>query len=172
MSQKKNCLQIADELIHGDRQDSYGHSHPLEYTCKRCGRVGVQGDGFYSYIKKRCKQCLAEIQRAYRKTRPKHYWNTVDRRYTIKKRYGLSIEDFERMITAQNYKCAICGEDPRDYIYSDPRKQKLHIDHCHTTGKVRALLCNGCNRALGLINENIEKAKSLVRYLEEYCATT
>lgn len=63
----------------------------------------------------------------------------------IKKEYGLSELDVTQMLHAQNFQCAICEIDI---------KTNYHIDHCHLTGKVRNILCQKCNQAIGLLNEN------------------
>lgn len=70
-------------------------------------------------------------------------------------RYGLNLEDYEELYKKQKGNCAICDK------YFD----KLDIDHCHKTGKVRGLLCGSCNRALGLMKDNIEFLKSAISYL-------
>jgi hypothetical protein len=66
------------------------------------------------------------------------------------------------MLKAQNYKCAICGNE------DEVEGRKLAIDHCHSEGRVRGLLCGKCNRGLGLFYDNtdlLEKAKDyLVKY--------
>ena len=68
--------------------------------------------------------------------------------YTLLRKYGITIADRDAMFTSQNGKCNICNIDNVD----------LQIDHCHTTGKVRGLLCQPCNMALGSI-ESMEKHK-------------
>lgn len=132
-------------------------------VCTKCGR---SGQPYFPTNKARCKICLAEAQRNYRKSQSGlEAWRKNGRKWTLKKRYGLSPEDYERILIAQDYKCAICGFDPR--LFPGPSKfRQLHVDHDHTNGRVRSLLCNGCNRALGLISENISTAKNIVAYLE------
>lgn len=64
----------------------------------------------------------------------------------------------------QNYLCVICNEagfQMNSRVYHD-----LNVDHDYKTGKVRGLLCHNCNRALGLLKDDIERLKSAVRYLE------
>ncbi len=68
--------------------------------------------------------------------------NTIRLRY-LKRRYGISPADYEAMLARQGGVCAICGSRARG---SDRR---LHVDHCHATGKVRGLLCFSCNSGLG-----------------------
>ena len=74
------------------------------------------------------------------------------------KRYGLTPEDYERMVRDQNGRCTICN-------YENDGK-KLVVDHCHKTGKVRALLCDDCNQGLGRFFDRpdwLEKAAAYVR---------
>ena len=76
-------------------------------------------------------------RRAYERRRPEVGWASA-----IKSRYGITARDFNSMQTAQGGACAICRQPPK--------RGRLHIDHCHETGKVRGLLCGPCNRMLGL----------------------
>ena len=83
----------------------------------------------------------------------------------------MSVEDYCRIFSEQKGVCAICGIDP-EHVVGPEKHKKLHVDHNHTNGKVRGLLCNGCNRALGLIGENISTARKIVEYLEKQKETT
>jgi hypothetical protein len=81
------------------------------------------------------------------------------RRYTLKV-YGITEEQYNAMLAAQKNVCAICGGPPR-------RKRRLAVDHCHATGRVRALLCDPCNLKLG----NYETLRgSAEGYLAQYGA--
>jgi len=131
--------------------------------CKICGR---QNQKFYRTAKSRCVKCLKEYQRKYR-NRPQPHGLTKDKKYMLKKRYGLTVEQFGAMIASQDGRCAACGLDPSTVARSTRRI--LHVDHCHKTGRVRGLLCNGCNRALGLLNESAASAEGLIRYIKECC---
>jgi len=75
-------------------------------------------------------------------------------------RYNLTTEAYQTLMLKQGNKCAICG------IPQIELKHSLHIDHCHTTGKIRGLLCGRCNWAIGLLKDNINILKSAVKYLE------
>lgn len=66
----------------------------------------------------------------------------------LKLLYGISREDWEKMLTRQEGRCAICSER----FDEDPRN--IHVDHDHVTGKVRDLLCGNCNRGLGCFRDN------------------
>jgi hypothetical protein len=75
--------------------------------------------------------------------------------------YGISIEDYEEMLAEQNGVCLICGSKP-----GTKRSKRLHVDHCHTTGRVRGLLCQKCNHMLGLAGDNPEVLRIAASYLE------
>jgi len=78
----------------------------------------------------------------------------------LKRKYNLSIEEYETLIESQNNSCKVCGTHAKNNL-----KGKLYIDHCHTTGKVRGLLCMKCNSALGLLNDDKELIQNLLDYL-------
>jgi len=79
------------------------------------------------------------------------------REYRLKKRYGLSKEEFVEIVRKQKGLCAIC---PKPLSTSD------HIDHCHGTGKVRGVLCRSCNLLLGYSYDNIRILLSAIKYLK------
>lgn len=84
----------------------------------------------------------------------------------LKQRYGITLDDYYDLFRAQGGVCASCG--------SPPTSKYLEVDHDHSCcswekscGKcVRALLCKSCNTALGAVNDNVHKLKSLIAYLE------
>jgi hypothetical protein len=78
----------------------------------------------------------------------------------LKRTYGLSKDEFDAMLAEQNGKCAICkAEAPAHH------KKRLNVDHCHTTGMIRGLLCDACNRGLGLFKDNPELLHKAIQYL-------
>lgn len=90
-------------------------------------------------------------------------WRTVknpDRFYSsyIKRKFGLSWEEYQDLIKRQNNKCAICALPQEN--------KRLAIDHCHATGDVRGLLCDKCNRGLGLFGDSIERLRAAIAYLD------
>lgn len=77
-----------------------------------------------------------------------------------KARYGISQEQYDEMVMRQRGLCAICG-------HADP-KRALSVDHNHATGRVRALLCNACNRGIGLLEDNADRLEAAAAYLKEH----
>jgi hypothetical protein len=72
--------------------------------------------------------------------------------------YGISVEDYERLLTAQGGVCAICSKSPGRKI--------LRVDHCHRSTRVRGLLCDNCNLALGLFKDDPALLRRAAEYLE------
>ena len=77
-------------------------------------------------------------------------------------KYGITIEDFNKMLIEQDKKCLICG---RTAIEAGKRRKHLSVDHCHKTGKVRGLLCIHCNTGLGAFDDNIDRLELAMVYL-------
>lgn len=77
----------------------------------------------------------------------------------IRRQYGITLEQYEEMLKAQDYKCAICGNE------DEVEGRRLAIDHCHIGGHVRGLLCGKCNRGLGLFLDNPTLLQQAINYL-------
>jgi len=75
--------------------------------------------------------------------------------------YGLTVDQYDAMLMEQNYVCAICEKPEKS-----SSKKVLSIDHDHTTGKVRGLLCDTCNSGLGHFFDNLDFLESAVLYLK------
>ena len=75
--------------------------------------------------------------------------------YNRQRRYGLNAENYTSLLEKQNNSCAICKD-----------KTALEVDHCHRTDKVRGLLCERCNRLLGLGRENLDILIAAMDYLK------
>ena len=77
--------------------------------------------------------------------------------------YGLTLEQYDALLTEQNGVCAICKKSETASI-----KKNMCIDHDHKTGKVRQLLCDKCNRGIGYFNESIDVLEQAVLYLKKH----
>lgn len=76
--------------------------------------------------------------------------------------YGISLAEYERILMDQGGTCACCGKPPP----ASGRRKRLAVDHCHTTGKVRGLLCDGCNTGIGSLGDTIPGLNRAIKYLE------
>jgi hypothetical protein len=81
------------------------------------------------------------------------------------RRYGLSIARFEELWAEQDGKCAICKDHLRT-SRGNKNRDGYRIDHSHSNGKVRGILCHSCNTALGLFKDSRESLMKAIRYLE------
>lgn len=77
-----------------------------------------------------------------------------DRKSHLKRNYGITLEEFEAMLASQGGGCAICGRSDAD-----------NVDHDHETGRVRGILCFPCNVAIGLLQDDDERARSAASYI-------
>lgn len=115
------------------------------HICKECRKL--ESKKWYEENKDRKK----ELSKQY-----KHIKKDKDLQST----YGISLEDYNKMLAKQNCSCKICG------VSQESLKRALCVDHCHTTGKVRGLLCDTCNRSLGLLKDSVDILKRAIKYLE------
>jgi len=162
-------------------------------TCKTClvtkdiscFSIHTRGAG---RLRKDCKSCVSNREREayklnperkkqrgkseYKRDREKRLasnklWRQANpdrcRDSQLKVKYGLSIETYYAKLEEQGGVCAICGS-------TNPDGKYLSVDHCHLSGKIRSLLCNTCNRAIGLLKDDpslMEKAAEYVRRYRE-----
>jgi hypothetical protein len=79
----------------------------------------------------------------------------------LMKQYGMTLKEYNVLLQVQNHKCALCGS-------SEPGgKGSFHVDHDHKTGRIRSLLCHGCNIGLGFFKDDISLLKKAINYLRK-----
>lgn len=141
-------------------------------TCRKCGAEKpldqfVPDKNCHHGRTYRCKACHNAKQRAYwhrpeikeRDLERRREWH---RRYYRLRLYGVSPEEYETMWAKQGERCALCNgtESGRGFDWN--------LDHCHTTGRVRGILCHKCNLSLGhyeMLKERCGGEKKLLAYL-------
>lgn len=89
------------------------------------------------------------------------------RKSWLKRKYGLTLKSYELMEESQQGKCAICERVPIDGG-NQFKKNFLCIDHDHTTGKVRGLLCSECNFGISKFDDNVKFLNNAIKYLKKY----
>ena len=120
-------------------------SQSVSKTCPSCGRAGPFGsnrstrDGLTTY----CRPCHNERNR-----------RRDNRRYHLRQRYGIEPEEVDRLVAAQDGVCAICRQN-----------SPSHVDHDHTTGRIRGVLCVPCNNGIGLFRDRPELLHRAAEYV-------
>jgi hypothetical protein len=139
---------------------------PSEKTCSKCG----QTKGLEKFYRQKegkhgrqaaCIECHAQAQKERLKdpaARARHQLLVRERHFRL--RYDMSVEEYDRMLEAQGGGCAICG--------ATRNGRHLCVDHDHSTGEVRGILCNTCNVTIG----RIEKGPGLQPFAEYLDAHT
>ena len=161
----KQCSKCGEQKPLSDFHKKKANKDGLQNACKSC-RVFENNN---QYIKNKPKRLLWQKDyyenntesvknrgKDWRKTNKNHSKN-----YDLMRNYGITSDQKQKMIEHQNNNCAICHTEFKN-------AKSAHVDHCHTTGKVRAILCSGCNTGLGLFKESQENLKSAQKYLQKY----
>lgn len=114
--------------------------------CKLC-KIQKEESEYYDKRRTWCKFCCRE------------YRNTKGRNKQLLERYGISIKEYDEILVKQNHCCAICN------THISNLSVNLAVDHCHTTGKIRGLLCFNCNSGLGRFKDNTAFLLKAISYL-------
>lgn len=136
----------------------------LKKKCRDCNIVLISGENIRpSALKKKdylCKKCRNKRQRKKYASNIEEY-RSKDRKRMLKwrknnpekalaldiRKFGLSLQDYYSILRYQSHVCALCKRPPKKW-------SRLCVDHCHITNKIRGLLCDTCNRAIGILGED------------------
>lgn len=135
--------------------------------CKRCNleakaaRYRANAEKERERVRKWAAENPEKVRAASQRAKESGRKKVNSRRYHLKRKFGLTIEDYERMLEAQGRGCYICGAPP-------PEGGSLHVDHDHATGTVRGLLCFTHNNALGDFGDDPALLRSALRYLHDH----
>ena len=131
----------------------------LTYRCKECRNVHY--NDFYKKNPEKQKQ----KNDSQKENRQKFYSSDKgiisSRKAHLKRCFGITLEQYNKLSELQNHVCAICNSPETHY-----RNSVLSVDHNHQTGKIRGLLCSTCNRALGLFKDNRKNLINAIKYLK------
>lgn len=138
-------------------------------VCVKCGEPkdysefspnGVTRKGTQKY-RSQCRKCDNARQLKYRKNYPNTSRYSKDRlkSYQVKAAFGITYEEWVKLMESRGWACEICGRE------TESSGRTLAIDHDHSTGDIRGVLCQRCNCAIGLLSENDETLRSAIDYL-------
>lgn len=150
----------------------YRHAPEVPFGSKWCGRCRkiksidefFKSKGAYNGLQGHCKDCIREEQREWRaknRMRSRYY----SQRLRLREKYGVTYEFYEELLEKHSHKCAICGQPETRESNGVPIL--MAVDHDHRTGEIRGILCNNCNRALGLLKDDTEVLRKAIEYLEK-----
>jgi hypothetical protein len=108
-----------------------------------------------------CKFCATDYNKKERKNR-----NDYDNMKSVFYKYGLTKDQYLEMLVSQKHVCAICGGTEYVVDKRTGKIRRLHVDHCHKTGKIRGLLCQKCNQAIGLLGDTSILVLKAAAYLQ------
>jgi len=143
-------------------------------TCRCCGESKpssefVKNKACKNGLDSICLVCNRNNQKIWREKNPEKRKLQVqreadpsklyNRRKYLKHSYGITVDDYDHMYTTQKGCCAICG------VHQSETVRKFHVDHCHSTGKIRGLLCQDCNHLLGRAKDTREILSNAIAYL-------
>lgn len=145
-------------------------SEGMKY-CPRCKEIKSLQDfstmRVRSGVASHCKSCSNVLSKERNATpkaqqqRKQQYQRDKRQRrdYLLRKSFDISIEEYEQMLQRQGGMCLICQKPEQS-------NKTLAVDHCHTTGRVRGLLCGKCNPAIGFLGDDVQIAERIISYLK------
>lgn len=146
----KICCRCGIEKLKEEFNKSSSHRDGLASDCKGCNRIKMRL--WNKNNVERRKEIYNNSRRA----------NVSTRRSTVLKyAYGITLDHFNGMYKDRDGKCDICGNR-----LPDCGTKGLYVDHCHTLGHVRGLLCRKCNHAVGYLNDDIVLFQKAITYLD------
>lgn len=136
--------------------------------CKTCNTTKPLSDfgllrGKPRHICKECRKQESKDWYAQNKDRKKEIsqkYRHIKKDKDLQSTYGIDLATYYKMLDEQNHQCKICS------AHQDTLKRAMCVDHDHATGKVRGLLCDTCNRSLGLLKDNVDTMLRAVKYLQ------
>ncbi len=149
-----------------------GGERGLRAQCKQCAVKAVVHWGKQNPVKKKINQKKYAVKHRkeidfsieeWRKANPDKMRLYAFNGYKshLKKKFGITIEDYDAMYIEQGGRCAICGTHQSKLV------KRLCVDHCHETQKVRGLLCDRCNTGISRFKDNINLLQNAIKYLRE-----
>jgi hypothetical protein len=153
--EQKQCTRCGEMKDITEFWPKYGKARTISSWCKRCHSV----DGV---AREQRRKAESEEFRAQRRESA--------RALRFRKKFGITRADYDQMLAAQGGVCAICGSDERSINQGVERM--LAVDHDHNTGKVRGILCERCNRAIGLLKDSPAILRRAANYIEQHAEQT
>lgn len=132
--------------------------------CTKCGEWKpwemFSWNGDKPYPHSRCLECQGKLVKSRNDSMPNDKRKAKSRR-SLLRRYGLTLDDYEALLLKQNGRCKICGTPTSGRVSG-----VFLVDHNHSTGEVRGLLCSRCNVGMGNFDEDVTRLRRVIRYIK------
>lgn len=154
-------------------KNPYGCGTKCPYTQKQLSKARSKGTQAKNG-KKKCSKCLGifPVKSFYHNKSTKDKLTSqcgqCARKQRLLREYNHPFEELQKLHTSQDGKCKICKNELSFDAPSSDYHTRGVVDHCHTTGAIRGILCNRCNTVIGLAGDNIELLENAVSYLKEF----
>lgn len=154
----KNCIDCASL----DKKLERSRLRKLDPKCNHCSCDLTDNNWYKSHQKNSVYTCST----CHKNLDSQSFTNHKNGKL---KKYGITFLEYQEMFNKQNGTCAICfkEEKAKTSRLINCESLSLAVDHCHTTGKVRGLLCMKCNRAIGLLEDSTDNLNNAIKYLNK-----
>jgi hypothetical protein len=165
----KQCQNLGNRIRRNGTEEYKKQTYLADENGKTCGKCLIKKPvtGFHRSVRSRdgfavwCKECSSANGKNWRnKNKEKCY--EVSRKNQLMRNFRITEREYIELLVKQNGECAICGASSADAAGS-----KLCVDHDHSTGEIRGLLCRRCNAGLGFFNDDKELVKEAASYMME-----
>lgn len=151
----KTCTKCGVEKELGEFYKRKGVRDGRQSHCKDCDNYRNR-----KYYSETFRWAEPEYRKKKREENPEAH-RLYSRRYSLKRNYGITVEHYNNMFLEQKGKCKLCRIEQTG-------TKRLAVDHCHATNKVRGLLCDKCNRAIGLLQDSPGLLRKAADYVEHH----
>lgn len=159
----KTCSQCKEKKEFSEFRKATKEKDGFQHACRICANISTKA------WRERNRESENISQKKRRATNPEKY-NAMGKRWRdanpdkvktlhLKKRYSLTLEQWNVMFSEQLGRCRICD------IHQNDLKMELAVDHDHTSGRIRGLLCVRCNRAIGLLEDRVDLLQKAINHL-------
>lgn len=142
---------------------AYKELLPL-WSVKRCKKHGyIRASQSYKILNSnsyRCRLCKYKNNH-----KPDESYKKIRQERFLIKRYGIDNDAYSIILSNQNDSCAICKTKNLNFNSRTNKSRRMAVDHCHSSGKIRGILCHKCNTGLGSFQDNISILENALNYL-------
>lgn len=137
-----------------------------QYYLRNKKKAVSQAQNYYQRNKDRCKarnKARYAAKHDEIRSRMRQYYAANKAKWregNLKKHHGVSLSQYIKVVDSQNGCCGICG------VHQSKLRRPLALDHCHSSGKIRGVLCDKCNLGLGLLGDTLLPLVAAVEYLK------